>query len=221
MQCWFWWSKHISDVKDWWWLSDISDILMRMEIVKSFFQGPCGFLSGSWSRGPNSPEGWKKRKILKVLTFCAIDHQEILDHPWLQRSKEKVANEEEKQDLGEKGGSCFKCCASKNVPSDWCHFNPELLLQALQEDFVWWFFIGWSFSDLCCATVCTMFIIKCSRTLLLRLHNCLYIACSTSKLGSKVCALFSFMFSLCDAFHNCCIWSKPSIFRVSILNIKH
>ena len=69
--------------------------------------------------------------------------------------------------------------------------------------------------------VCTMFIIKCSRTLLLRLHNCLYIACSTSKLRSKVCALFSFMFSLCDAFHNCCIWSKASIFRVSILNIKH
>ena len=67
----------------------------------------------------------------------------------------------------------------------------------------------------------TMFIIRCSRTLLLRLHNCLYIACSTSKLRSKVCALFSFMFSLCDAFHNCCIWSKPSIFRVSILNIKH
>ena len=64
VQFWFWWSKHISDVKDWWWLSDI---LMRMEIVKSFFQGPCGFLSGSWSRGQNSPEGWKKRKSFNFL----------------------------------------------------------------------------------------------------------------------------------------------------------
>ena len=78
----------------------------------------------------------KVGKRERVLTFCAIDHQEILDHPWLQRSKEKVANEEQKQDLGEKGGSCFKCCAPKNVSSDYCHFNPELLLQALQEDFV-------------------------------------------------------------------------------------
>ena len=176
-----------------------------------------------WLMIQRSEFTWRleKEKILKVLTFCAIVHQEILDHPWLQRSKEKVANEEQKQDLGEKGGSCFKCCAPKNVSSDYCHFNPELLLQALQEDFVWWFFIGWSFPDLCCATVCTMFIIKCSRTPLLRPNNCLYIACSTSKLRSKVCALFSFMFSLCDAFHNCCIWSKPSIFRLSILNIKH